>query len=333
VCDHFELRHDTDAEGARRRLRDWEQLFPQAIADIRDDDGKPPRHTFFYPIEQYDAELVERLSRLCQQTEAEIEIHLHHDGDNAEGLREKLERGKQQLRQHGWLTHDDKQTLRFGFIHGDWALDHSHPQGKHCGVVDELAVLRESGCYADFTMPSAPSPTQCRIINQIYYAASNGRPRAFDHGEPVEVNAGQDHRPRSGEMLLVQGPLGWNWFWRKWGLLPRLENGDLTGANPPTLPRLRMWERLWIHVRGRPEWGMVKLHTHGGIPRNYDMLLGEPMRAFHRLLRERARRGAWKLHYVTARELVNIIHAAEAGASGDPGQYRNFRYPPPPALA
>jgi hypothetical protein len=35
-----------------------------------------------------------------------------------------------------------------------------------------------------------------------------------------------------------------------------------------------------------------------------------------------------RLHYVTARELYNIIKAAEAGGSGDPGQFRDFLIPP-----
>ena len=36
------------------------------------------------------------------------------------------------------------------------------------------------------------------------------------------------------------------------------------------------------------------------------------------------------LHYVTAREAYNIIKAAEAGKSGDPGAWRDFVLPPPP---
>lgn len=332
IGDHFELRHDTDAAGASQRLSDWEREYPCLVESWADSDGMHPRHTFFYPIEQYNAELVERLTRLCRLTGAEVEIHLHHAEDSQAGLREKLEQGKVALRRHGWLTQDGEGAVRFGFIHGDWALDHSHPEGRYCGVVDELAVLRECGCYADFTMPSAPSPTQCRIINQIYYAASNGRPRAFDQGEPARADSGFTDRPRRGELLLVQGPLGLNWGWRKWGVLPRLENGELSGANPPAPHRLQVWEKLWVHVPGRPEWGIIKLHTHGGIPRNYHMLLGEPMQRFHAHLHKRARQGAWALHYVTARELVNIIHAAEAGGAGNPGQYRNYRYPPPPVL-
>ena len=32
------------------------------------------------------------------------------------------------------------------------------------------------------------------------------------------------------------------------------------------------------------------------------------------------------LHYVTAREMVNILHAAEDGHGGKPNQFRNYRY-------
>ena len=57
------------------------------------------------------------------------------------------------------------------------------------------------------------------------------------------------------------------------------------------------------------------------------MFLGEPMRAFHRALAALAARDhTICYHYVTAREMVNILHAAEAGHSGDPSQFRDFRY-------
>ena len=57
------------------------------------------------------------------------------------------------------------------------------------------------------------------------------------------------------------------------------------------------------------------------------MLLGEPMRAFHRSLDELARDDErLQIHYVTAREMVNIVHAAEDGCEGQPGDYRDYRY-------
>jgi hypothetical protein len=34
------------------------------------------------------------------------------------------------------------------------------------------------------------------------------------------------------------------------------------------------------------------------------------------------------LHYVTAREMVNIVRAAEDGAHGNPGAYRDYGLPP-----
>jgi hypothetical protein len=46
------------------------------------------------------------------------------------------------------------------------------------------------------------------------------------------------------------------------------------------------------------------------------------MRRFH----EGLSGGAGRVHYVTAREMVNLLHAAEAGRAGDPGEYRDFRY-------
>ena len=32
----------------------------------------------------------------------------------------------------------------------------------------------------------------------------------------------------------------------------------------------------------------------------------------------------YKLHYVTAREMYNIVKAAEAGEPGEPGEYRDY---------
>jgi hypothetical protein len=58
-----------------------------------------------------------------------------------------------------------------------------------------------------------------------------------------------------------------------------------------------------------------------------DMLLGKQMHDFHRTLPDfAAANSRFHFHYVTARELVNIVHAAEAGKEGNPGDYRDFLY-------
>ncbi len=324
VCDHFEPLHKANSEIALRRIADWSREYPR-LGAFRDADGHSPRHTFFYPVEQYEPALLEPLAALCCQTGCEVEIHLHHDRDTPENFRATLERGKQDLGRHGLLSRDEAGAVRFGFIHGNWALDDSHPagHGHGCGVRHELRILREAGCYGDFTLPSAPNRTQTRIVNSLYYATSTPDPKSHDTGRLAQVGV-----PPSGDLLLVQGPLGLNWTRRKFGLLPRIENADLTAANPPTLNRLKLWLELQIHVQGRPEWLFIKLHTHGAPSPNREMLLGEPMRRFHadlaRFIGENG--GKYALHYVTAREMVNLLHAAEDGRAGEPALYRDYRY-------
>lgn len=331
VCDHFEPLHHTDRAGALRALDDWHEAWPRLVAEHRDSSGRGPRHTFFYPVEQYDAALIEPLAALCGQTGSEVEIHLHHRDDTEASLTRQLEQGVQDLAGHGLLSRAADGRPRYGFIHGNWALDNSRPDGGWCGVSNELAVLRRTGCYADFTLPAAPSPCQTRTLNAVYYARENGCPRSHEHGTPVQAGRTAALRDREDHLLLVQGPLGLNWRRRKWGLLPRLENGDLTGANPPTLERFRLWLELCPQVRDGAPWVFIKLHTHAGIPRNYRALLGEAGRRFYRDLAGLAQRQpGFRFHFVTARELTNLVHAAEDGRDGDPAAWLDYRLSPPP---
>jgi hypothetical protein len=116
-----------------------------------------------------------------------------------------------------------------------------------------------------------------------------------------------------------------NWKSRKWGFLPRLENGAITGVNPPTRDRVDLWVRQGIHVIGRPEWIFVKVHTHGFDPVSRSMFTDGRLVEFHRDLQQRYNDGVdWRLHYVAAREMSNLVRAAMAGHGGDPGPWRDF---------
>lgn len=326
VCDHFEPFHGVGKDEALARVATWRRDFAQLAGEFRDADGQPPKHTFFYPIEQYDADVLGALAELCHATGSETEVHLHHERDNAENLRRTLEQGRERLAGHGLLSRDESGGLRYGFVHGNWALDNSHPEGRHCGVRGELRVLRDTGCYADFTLPSAPNRTQTRTINTLYYARATDAPKSHDRGRHIRADRAPQ-RAAEDELAIVQGPLALNWERRKFGVLPRIENSDLTAANPPTRERLRLWMDCHIAVEGRPNWLFIKLHTHGAKPENTRMLLGAPMRAFHRALVEMAAGDpALCFHYVTAREMVNIVHAAEDGHSGEPGIFRDHCY-------
>jgi hypothetical protein len=324
IADHYEPRWGRpSAATARERVARWRHEYPRQFARFHDSDGRPPRHTFFYPAEEYDAEHLDALAELCAAGFGEVEVHLHHDNDTADHLRQTLAEYRCLLaRRHGLLARRrGTNDVAYGFIHGNWALCNSRPDGRWCGVDNELTILRETGCYADFTMPSAPSPTQTSKVNSIYYAADvPGRRCGHDRG--VDVGSGP---PPQGALMLIQGPLLLNWKRRKYGLLPRLENGCLQGSQPASAERLDLWLQAAVQVPQRPDWFFVKLHTHGAPEKNAGSLLGEPMVRFHEALAQRAaEQPNFHYHYVTAREMYNLARAAEAGWAGAVGAARDF---------
>jgi hypothetical protein len=324
ICDHWEpgYGHATPAQ-ADARVDAWVKQYPRQFGRFLDSDGRPPRHTFFYPLEMYRASELDGVAELCRSGYGEVEVHLHHDNDSSDRLRETLLKGTRLLSErHGLLARDAAGQTRYAFIHGNWALDNSSPDGRWCGVNDELDVLRETGCYADFTFPSYPSPTQTRKINSIYYAVDDPqRPKSHDTG--IDVGLG---RQPADSLMLVQGPLLLNWSWRRFWSRPRVENGNLQRNQPPTARRLDLWLRARVRVSSRPEWVFVKLYTHGAPEHNAKIVLGEPMVRFHQLLAQRAANGSdFKYHYVTAREMYNLIKAAEGSRLGEIDELRDCK--------
>jgi hypothetical protein len=328
IADHYEPnRGNPSAQVVRDRVETWVSQYPRLFDEFRDSDGRPPQHTFFFPIDQYDPEQVDALAQLCCKGYGEVEIHLHHDHDTAANLSETLDRFVRLfVDRHGLLARRrDNGRACYGFIHGNWALDNSMPDGRWCGVNNELTILRQTGCYADFTLPSAPSPTQTRKINSIYYAIDDPRlPKSHDWG----IDVGESAAPPPDGLMMIQGPL---LLWRPSGcLLPRIENGCIQRSQPPSMARLDEWLRSCVQVRSRPDWFFVKLHTHGASESNQQVLLGESMVEFHRsLMRRAAEDDHFHVHYVTAREMYNLAKAAEAGWSGPVKSARDFELLPP----
>ncbi len=305
IADHFEPQwRNASHASSQERVSNWVRQYPAIFREFHDSDGRPPRHTFFFPIDQYDAQHVDSLAGLCRQGFGEVEIHLHHDQDNAVNLRRTIEKYKLLLaNRHGLLARRINGEIAFGFVHGDWALDNSRGNGRCCGVNNELDVLRQAGCFADFTLPSAPSSTQTRKINAIYYAKDDPiRPKSHDWG----VDVGTDAVP-SDSLMLIQGPLLLDL--RRRGI----ENGCLQASQPPSMHRLELWLKANVHIPSRPDWRFVKLHTHGAPQANQEILLGQAMLEFHRGLQKRADVDRhFHFHYVTAREMYNLAKAAEA---------------------
>ncbi len=313
IADHFEPSWGGPSDAiADERVAAWVRDYPRMLGGFRDSDGRPPRHTFFYPIDQYLPHHVDALAALCGEGFGEIEIHLHHDGDTAESLENTL-RGfaTRFAERHGVLGRHPDGSVAYGFVHGNWALDNAREDGRWCGVQNELSVLRRTGCYADFTLPSAPDRTQTRTINAIYYATGCAhRSKSHDTG----VRVGTAPPPRDA-LMIIQGPL--SLWWPRGSRRPRIENGCIQRGQAPTMARLDEWIRAAVSVPTRPDWLFVKLHTHGATEGNRAVLLGEPMRRFHAdLARRAAADPRFRYHYVTAREMYNLARAAEAGWNG-----------------
>ena len=108
---------------------------------------------------------------------------------------------------------------------GRWTI--RCPDGRWCGLNNEITLLRELGCYADFTMPSGNSPTQSRTVNTIYWVDRRSRRSRDLTTAGVAVRAGQ---AGSGDLLMIPGPFGVRWSER---LIPRLETGELACQDLP----------------------------------------------------------------------------------------------------
>ena len=208
-------------------MRTWREKWPEVAARHQDSDGRHPRYTFFYPEEEYRPELLEPLAELARETSADVEVHIHHDGDSAAEFCDRMSRFLERLHDGHGLLRRHEGRLVFGFIHGNWALDNSRPDGRWCGLNNELTLLNELGCYADFTLPSAPSPCQTGPVNVIYRATDEpDRPRSHRRGVPVVPGA-----PATGHLTLIPGPLGLLWDVSR-RLAPRVDTGEITGTFP-----------------------------------------------------------------------------------------------------
>lgn len=309
-----------------RRVAQWCREYPLAVDSWRDQEGQPFMHTYFFPAEQYDKELVDSLAEHCHSGWGELEIHLHHgmDGpDTAENTCRQLVQFRDALVfNHKSLCYlDGFGPARYAFVHGNFALANS-AKGYACGVDSEMQILAETGCYADLTMPTAAfHPAQIGKVNSLYECSLPLNAKA-PHRNGRDLRVGQ---PPQIFPLNVQGPLMLDFDKQARNGIARFENAALTAANPPGLRRLNLWKKAAITVRGRPDWLFIKLHCHSMDPTQREAVMGLPMQRFLTDLVDGAADRQETIHFVTARQMVNIILAACDGREGNPGNYRDYR--------
>jgi hypothetical protein len=334
VADHFEPAIDPEDGQKRvsrreqeRRLEWWRDEYPKAVDRWRDSEGRPFVHTYFYPAEQYDEGLVEILADLCHSGWGETEVHLHHgetEPDTPENTRRLLSEFRDRLAyRHRCLAREKGSDLpRYCFVHGNFALANS-AEGQYCGVDSEMKILAETGCYADFTLPTAPGhPAQTAKINSLYECALPIEKRAPQRrGLDLRLGRAPQTLP-----IVVQGPLliALARSFARRSLF--IDNGAITAPHPMSLERLSSWKQARIHVDGRPDWLFIKLHCHGMDPTQKDVVIGAAFRKFLEKFAGGAESRKETLHFVTAREMANIALAACDGKDGNPSDYRDYRF-------
>ncbi|MGW8248530.1 MAG: hypothetical protein ACWGOV_10505, partial [Acidiferrobacterales bacterium] len=142
-------------------------------------------------------------------------------------------------------------------------------------------------------------------INSIYWAKGKAGCRK-SHNQGRDLQVGDWKHP--GELLMIQGPLMLNWKRRKLGFMPKIEAGEISYDSPPADERPRLWEQAAVCVKGLENHIFIKVHTHGGLEKNYQMLFDHGFDDLWNSLESRFRdREGYKLHYVTAWEMVQAV--------------------------
>lgn len=318
VCFYFVDHYEPDWADAPvdlqiERVRKWEAAYRDAVAGHVDSDGRCPQHTWFSPVAGIHPAAMSVIATWPGLQWGEIEYHLHHDPKmNEAEIAAQIRQDIEALQRYHAVP-----TRRYGFVHGMSALGAGDPE--YCQAKGEIDVLLETGCYADFTFGAVDSPAQPRQVNSIYYASANGKPKSYDTGPQAEVA-----KSHPG-LLLIPGPM---WL----GLARRaLDDGDLSQSSPPTPRRIARWLDAHIHVKGRPNWVLIGVHSHSAVEGNRDELFCGGMQKLWQALESRFKTAKARLHYCTAREVYNIVKAGEAGLTGDPNDYRDYEIPRPTA--
>lgn len=146
--DHFEPGSgNASIEQQRSKVGAWVERYPELVSNHRDSDGVCPQHTFFFPPHYDTHDHLERIVYLCSCGFGEVEMHLHHDKqepwpDDELSLKKKILDCIKAYSKYGVFCLPDGRKA-YGFIHGDWALANSLNRGQHCGINDELSILKK----------------------------------------------------------------------------------------------------------------------------------------------------------------------------------------------
>jgi hypothetical protein len=314
--DHFEPWYDAS------KVQRWANRYRALARQHRDAAGRPPQHTWFYPGEQKSERILGMLGGLAGEGLGEVELHFHHRDGTSEALRHGLRAAIADFQRFGLLKTVDGLT-RFAFIHGNASLDDSEGS-LMCGVRTEIQILRELGCFGDFTFPSVFQHSQPPFVNAIYAAQDDHEAKSYRRRLPLT-----HLRDGTADLMIFQGPLVYAPSLNVRRLFLDLEDGDIHAAVPASPKRVDRWVRARVHVPARPDWVFVKIWGHGvSTEGDIEATVGPTFDEALSYLERRYNDGRdHVLHYVTAREAYNLARAAAEGATGDPDEYLDAYIP------
>jgi hypothetical protein len=92
IADHYEPKwRRADLSTAQGRVARWRAAWPEIARRCKQDSvGNTPRYTFFFPEEEYHPTLMEPLAEMVHDGIADVEVHLHHDGEGRQNFIDRM---------------------------------------------------------------------------------------------------------------------------------------------------------------------------------------------------------------------------------------------------
>lgn len=287
------------------------------VSNHTDSDSVHLKMTFAKKNLHADPTGLSPLSEWCKDNSSELELLLSCESRREPSFRAQLYGHLAVLKSHGWATMIDSET-RFTVVR-------ERCRSELAGTIpaEQIRVLAQAGCYADMSFPDIESRHKRTGINSIYSVSSavSDPFRDCSYLRTGELD--------TGDLVVIDGPLLTDWAdWRdSYG--PLVENGCLTPSNLPDSRRVESWIRANVHVIGQPDWIFVKLRITNLVDapsaRRVLQALHQSLSYLENVYRDNE---AYRLHYVTAREMYNIARAAEAGRTGDAAAFRDYMIQP-----
>ena len=188
---------------------------------------------------KYKPEYLDPLAKFTQDGIGDVDIHIHHNCEGEEKFLDKM-CGFIEVYAKAWLAAAARRQNRVRLHSRQLGAGQLASRQTWCGLNNEITLLRDLGCYADFTMPSGASPTQGRVVNQIYWVNDDLTSRA--RMIAGQVRTGQ---PGQGDLLITgDGAAVAQRF------VPRLETGEIAWQDFPTPYRISRWLDLAPHQPG-----------------------------------------------------------------------------------